>query len=65
MAADATTRCSVSYTGLVANVTENTNGLKTATKNENGSFSFSARVNNGSESGIKDQALKTASGSKR
>ena len=50
----------VSYTGLVANVTENTNGLKTATKNENGSFSFSARVNNGSESGIKDQALKTA-----
>ena len=50
----------VSYTGLVANVTENTNGLKTATKNENGSFSFSARVNHGSESGIKDQALKTA-----
>ena len=50
----------VSYTGLVANVTENTNGLKTATKNENGSFSFSARVDNGSESGIKDQALKTA-----
>ena len=50
----------VSYTGLVANVTENTNGLKTATKNEDGSFSFSARVNNGSESGIRDQALKTA-----
>ena len=50
----------VNYTGLVANVTENTNGLKTATKNEDGSFSFSARVNNGSESGIKDQALKTA-----
>lgn len=50
----------VSYTGLVANVTENTNSLKTATKNEDGSFSFSARVNNGSESGIKDQALKTA-----
>ena len=50
----------VGYTGLVANVTENTNGLKTATKNEDGSFSFSARVNNGSESGIKDQALKTA-----
>ena len=50
----------VSYTGLVANVTENTNGLKTATKNEDGSFSFSARVNHGSESGIKDQALKTA-----
>lgn len=50
----------VGYTGLVANVTENTNGLKTATKNEDGSFGFSARVNNGSESGIKDQALKTA-----
>ena len=50
----------VSYTGLVANVTENTNGLKTATKNEDGSFSIFARVNNGSESGIKDQALKTA-----
>ena len=50
----------VSYIGLVANVTENTNGLKTATKNEDGSFSFSARVNNGSESGIKDRALKTA-----
>lgn len=50
----------VGYTGLVANVTENANGLKTATKNEDGSFSFSARVNHGSESGIKDQALKTA-----
>ena len=50
----------VSYTGLVADVTENTNGLKEATKNEDGSFSFSSRVNNGSESGIKGQALKTA-----
>lgn len=48
------------YTGLIANVTADTNGLKTATKNEDGSFSFSARVNNGSESGIKDQSLKTA-----
>ena len=47
------------YTGLIANVTENTNGLKTATKNADGSFSFSARVT-GTESGIKDQALKTA-----
>ena len=49
----------VSYTGLTANVTENTNGLKTATKNEDGGFSFSAKVT-GTESGIKDQALKTA-----
>ena len=48
-----------SYVGLVADVTENTNGLKTATKNEDGSFSFSARTA-GSESGIKDQVLKTA-----
>ncbi len=30
----------VSYTGLVANVTPNTNGLKTATKNEDGIFQF-------------------------
>ena len=47
------------YTGLIANVTENTNGLKTATKNEDGSFSFSAKAA-GTESGIKDQALKRA-----
>lgn len=48
------------YTDLVAEVTENTNGLKTVTQNEDGSFSFSARVNNGTDSGIKDAALKTA-----
>lgn len=48
-----------SYTGLVADVTENTNGLKIAVKNADGSFSFSAGTT-GSESGIKDQALKTA-----
>ena len=48
-----------SYTGLVADVTENTNGLKIAVKNVDGSFSFSAGTT-GSESGIKDQALKTA-----
>ena len=48
------------YTDLVAEVTENTNGLKTVTKNEDGSFSFSARVNKGTDSGIKDAALKTA-----
>ena len=47
------------YIGLIANVTENTNGLKTAAKNEDGSFSFSAKAV-GTESGIKDQALKTA-----
>ena len=47
------------YTGLIANVTENTNGLKTATKNVDGSFSFSARKT-GTDSGIKDQGLKTA-----
>lgn len=49
----------VSYKDLVAEVTENTNGLKTATKNEDGSFSFSAKAA-GTESGIKDQALKRA-----
>lgn len=43
-----------------ANVTDATNGLKTVTKNEDGSFSFSARQA-GSESGIEGQALKTAS----
>lgn len=45
---------------LTADVTENTNGLKTVTKNEDGTFSFSARAN-GNDSGIKDTALKTAS----
>ena len=48
------------YTDLVAEVTENTNGLKTVTQNEDGSFSFAARVNNGTDSGIKYAALKTA-----
>ena len=43
-----------------ANVTANTNGLKIATKNEDGSFSFSARQT-GTDSGIKDQDLKVAS----
>ena len=42
-----------------ANVTEATNGLKTVTKEANGTFSFSARQA-GSESGIEGQALKTA-----
>ena len=42
-----------------ANVTDETNGLKTVTKNEDGSFSFSSRES-GSESGIEGQALKSA-----
>ena len=46
---------------LTADVTAKTNGLKTVTKNEDGTFSFSARAN-GSDSGIKDTALKTAEG---
>ncbi len=49
------------YTDVEANVTEATNGLKTVTKNDDDSFSFSSRAV-GSESGIKDSALKTASG---
>ena len=44
-----------------ANVTENTYGLKEAEKSENG-FTFTARKNEGTESGIKDQTLKTATG---
>ena len=46
-----------SYTAT-AKVTENTNGLKTATKNADGSFSFSARQT-GTDSGIEGQELKT------
>lgn len=42
-----------------ANVTENTNGLKTVTKNADGSFSFSARAT-GTDSGVKDTSLKKA-----
>ncbi len=45
----------------VANVTKDTNGLKTATKNADGSFTFSAKQT-GTDSGIKDQSLKTATG---
>ena len=47
---------------VTADVTADTYGLKEATKNENGTFTFSARKNEGTESGIKDQALKTATG---
>lgn len=42
-----------------ANVTADTNGLKTATKNADGSFSFSARAT-GTDSGVKDTSLKKA-----
>ena len=45
----------------VANVTANTNGLKKATKAEDGSFVIGARQN-GTESGIKDAELKVADG---
>ena len=44
-----------------AEVTEKTNGLKEATKNEDGSFSFGARAT-GSDSGLKGNALKVAEG---
>lgn len=43
----------------IADVTENTNGLKTVTKNADGSFSFSARTT-GTDSGVKDTSLKKA-----
>lgn len=42
-----------------ADVTENTNGLKTVTKNADGSFNFSARAT-GTDSGVKDTSLKKA-----
>ncbi|WP_368281864.1 penicillin-binding Tp47 domain C-containing protein [Coprococcus comes] len=47
-----------SYTAI-ADVTPNTNGLKTAEKQEDGSFAFSARTT-GSYSGLKDTQLATA-----
>lgn len=42
-----------------ADVTEKTNGLKTVTKNADGSFSFSARAT-GTDSGVKGTSLKKA-----
>lgn len=48
------------YSDLVANADADTNGLKTAT-NDNGTFSFSAATT-GTDSGIKGQELKTATG---
>ena len=48
----------VSYE-YTAEVTENTNGLKTATESADGTFTFSARQT-GTDSGLKDVALKSA-----
>ena len=48
------------YSGLVAAVDADTNGLKTVTNN-NGTFSFSAAAT-GTDSGIEGQQLKTATG---
>ena len=48
-----------SYSGLKAEVTADTNGLKTATRNADGTFSFSAKEA-GTGSGIEGQKLKTA-----
>lgn len=45
---------------VTASVDKNTNGLKTAEKQSDGSFAFTQRKKDGSSSGIKDQALKTA-----
>ena len=44
---------------VTASVDKDTNGLKTAEKHSDGSFTFTQR-SNGSSSGIKDQTLKTA-----
>lgn len=44
---------------VTADVTAKTNGLKTVTKNSDGSFSFGTRTE-GTDSGIKGKALKTA-----
>lgn len=48
-----------SYSGLKAKVTADTNGLKTATRNVDGTFSLSAKEA-GTGSGIEGQELKTA-----
>lgn len=50
------------YSGLVADVDANTNGIKTVTNN-NGTFSFSAAAT-GTDSGIEGKELKTAAGIK-
>ena len=53
------TEGSLSAYSVTAEVTENTNGLKEATKTGDG-FEFSARKTDGTDSGIKGQALKEA-----
>lgn len=45
---------------VTASVDKNTNGLKTAEKQSDGSFAFTQRKKDGSSSGIKGQDLKTA-----
>lgn len=45
---------------VIASVDKDTNGLKTAKKKSDGSFTFTQRNNKGSSSGIKNQDLKTA-----
>lgn len=47
------------YYGLTADVTKDTNGLKEAVRNADGTFSFESR-RTGTESGIKDTALAKA-----
>ena len=47
------------YNNVTASVDKDTNGLKTAEKQSDGSFTFTQR-SNGSSSGIKNQTLKTA-----
>ena len=47
------------YNNVTASVDKATNGLKTAEKQSDGSFTFTQR-SNGSSSGIKDKTLKTA-----
>ena len=47
------------YNNVTASVDKNTNGLKIAEKQSDGSFAFTQR-SNGSSSGIKDKTLKTA-----
>lgn len=42
-----------------ASVDATTQGLKTATKNSDGTFSFSKRANNGTTSGLSNESLKT------
>ena len=49
----------VAYTDKVAAVTADTNGLKEAVKNPDGSFSFSKRQT-GKDSGLKDEAQKVS-----